>query len=276
MDISKTGKFIAELRRKQGLTQKALADTLGVTDKAVSKWERGLSYPDIAILPGLAEILGVSEGEILRGERHDAGAEPQEVSEAMDYARGEFSRKRKIVVKTAMIAVGLSAAFAIIICAVCDVCTGGGWSLYTSLSIPLGAMVTLGALAGLLKKGGPVLSTLVTLSILIIPYLIAMQIVSHAPVAKIGVPCAMLTLGYLWACYFIGKKFRTRKGIMLGIIFAIAIPTDILINLTIYLLVADPDHEFIWDFVSCAVLAAASACCFLSSKSEYKEDNREK
>ena len=49
MDIYKTGKFIAEKRKEQGLTQKALAEKVGVTDKAISKWERGLSYPDISV-----------------------------------------------------------------------------------------------------------------------------------------------------------------------------------------------------------------------------------
>ena len=276
MDITKTGSFIAELRREQSLTQRKLAEIIGVTDKAVSKWERGLSYPDIVILPKLAEVLGVSEGEILRGERRSENAEPQEVSEAMDYARGEISRNKKTVIRIVMIAVGFLAALAVIICSVCDVgLGGGGWSLYTSLSISLGTAVALGALSGI-EKGSPVRSALESLSVLIIPYLIAMQLVSHAPVAKIGVPCAVLALAYLWASYFISKKFRDRKGTMLGIIFALTIPLDLLINLTVYLLVAEPDHEFIWDVISCVVLAIASACCFLSQKSEYKGGRREK
>ena len=44
MDITKTGSFIAELRREQGLTQRKLAEIIGVTDKAVSKWERGVYF----------------------------------------------------------------------------------------------------------------------------------------------------------------------------------------------------------------------------------------
>lgn len=228
------------------------------------------------ILPKLAEVLGVSEGEILRGERFSTYAEPAEVADAMDYARGEISRNKKTVIRIIMIAVGLLAALAIIICALCDVgLGGGGWSLYTSVSIPFGATVALGALRGI-EKGEPVRRTLVPLSILIIPYLVAMQLVSHAPVAKIGVPCAVLSLAYLWVCYFISKKFSKSKGVMLGIFFALAIPLDLLVNLIVYLLVSEPDHEFIWDAVSCVVLAIASISCILSSKSEYKDIFRRK
>ena len=51
MDARYTGEQIAAARRAKGLTQKQLADALGVTDKAVSKWERGLNYPDIVLFP---------------------------------------------------------------------------------------------------------------------------------------------------------------------------------------------------------------------------------
>ena len=69
MDKEKTGQLITELRKEKGLTQKQLADALNVTDKAVSKWERGLSFPDISMLEPISELLGISIMEILAGER---------------------------------------------------------------------------------------------------------------------------------------------------------------------------------------------------------------
>ena len=72
MDKEKTGQLITELRKEKGMTQKQLAEALNVTDKAVSKWERGLSFPDISMLEPISELLGVSIMEILAGERQDA------------------------------------------------------------------------------------------------------------------------------------------------------------------------------------------------------------
>lgn len=69
MDKERTGQLITELRKEKGLTQKQLADALNVTDKAVSKWERGLSFPDISMLEPIAETLDISIMEILAGEK---------------------------------------------------------------------------------------------------------------------------------------------------------------------------------------------------------------
>ena len=68
------GSFVAVLRREKGWTQKELAERLHVTDKAVSKWERRVSMPDTALLIPLAETLGVSVTELLRGERLESDA----------------------------------------------------------------------------------------------------------------------------------------------------------------------------------------------------------
>ena len=59
------GAIISALRKERGLTQLELAQQMGVTDKAVSKWERNLSFPDVASLPKLAEVLGTSVDELL-------------------------------------------------------------------------------------------------------------------------------------------------------------------------------------------------------------------
>lgn len=68
MDLVKIGKFIAEMRKKQGFTQKELADMLGVSDKTVSKWETGRSMPDNTILLKLCQSLAISVNELLSGE----------------------------------------------------------------------------------------------------------------------------------------------------------------------------------------------------------------
>ena len=63
------GSFLAQLRKEKGMTQKELAACLYVSDKAVSKWERGLSVPDISLLVPLAEQLNVTVAELLQGYR---------------------------------------------------------------------------------------------------------------------------------------------------------------------------------------------------------------
>ncbi len=67
MDAKITGSFIAQLRKQRGLTQKELAEKLEVTDKAISRWETGKGMPETSLLKPLAEILGVSVGELLAG-----------------------------------------------------------------------------------------------------------------------------------------------------------------------------------------------------------------
>lgn len=69
MENNKTGAFIKTLRTEMGITQKELADKLGVTDKAVSRWETGKGLPEVSFLIPLANELGISVNELLTGER---------------------------------------------------------------------------------------------------------------------------------------------------------------------------------------------------------------
>ena len=68
MDQIKIGKFIAERRKSQKLTQAQLAEKLGITDRAVSKWENGRSMPDSSIMLELCELLGINVNDLLNGE----------------------------------------------------------------------------------------------------------------------------------------------------------------------------------------------------------------
>ena len=92
MDTRKTGLFIALLRKQQGLTQAELAEKLGVTDKAVSRWETGRGFPDVGLLEPLAAALGTSVTELLAGEplteAEKADRSDGAVLEALRYAKG--------------------------------------------------------------------------------------------------------------------------------------------------------------------------------------------
>lgn len=69
MDQIKIGKFIASCRKEKNLTQAQLAEKLGITDRAVSKWETGKSMPDSSIMLELCELLSISVNELLKGEK---------------------------------------------------------------------------------------------------------------------------------------------------------------------------------------------------------------
>lgn len=82
MDARNTGVLIAGRRKALGLTQKQLAERLLVSDKAVSKWENGASYPEVTLLPPLAQILGLTVDELLAGVVRGEESPPEDTAEA--------------------------------------------------------------------------------------------------------------------------------------------------------------------------------------------------
>ena len=72
LDLIKIGSFISDMRKEKGLTQKQLAELVGVSDKAVSRWETGKGLPDTSIMPELCKALDININELLSGERLNA------------------------------------------------------------------------------------------------------------------------------------------------------------------------------------------------------------
>lgn len=106
MDQVKVGKYIYEKRKELGLTQKGLADIVGVTDKSVSKWERGDGLPDSSRLPSLCEALKVNINELLAGEDINDEALSQKAEEnLMELMKENENRKsnNKIMVVTGIV-----------------------------------------------------------------------------------------------------------------------------------------------------------------------------
>lgn len=97
MNQIQIGRFIADCRKKSNLTQNKLAEQLGITDRAVSKWETGKSIPDPSIMLELCEILNISVNELLCGKKLDEIEEKKEAQQntlSMIMAKDELENFR--------------------------------------------------------------------------------------------------------------------------------------------------------------------------------------
>ena len=96
MDQEKIGKFILTLRKEKNMTQMELADKLGITDRAISKWENGRGMPDLSLIKPLCEALNISVNELLSGERLDKKEYQDKVEEnilnTIDYTNTKIKK----------------------------------------------------------------------------------------------------------------------------------------------------------------------------------------
>ena len=108
MDQIKTGKFIADERKKKGYTQRQLAEQLGISDKTISKWERGNGFPEISLLLPLCNELDLSVNELLTGERISETEYREKAEENMvNLVKEAQESKKKDWMRIALIAVGI-------------------------------------------------------------------------------------------------------------------------------------------------------------------------
>ena len=108
MDQIKIGRFIAERRKKASLTQMQLAEKLGITDKAISKWERGKAMPDSSIMLELCDILGISVNELLSGEEISMENSNQKNEQLLLEMAKEAQRKDKTIWTSMWVIMGVS------------------------------------------------------------------------------------------------------------------------------------------------------------------------
>lgn len=256
MDENRTGRFIAELRKEKKITQKDLAEQLHITDKAVSKWERGLSYPDITLLTSIAGILGVTTSELLNGQRSETNGSKEvekTVDNALDYA--EKSAKRKIISFRNVFSISFSILLlmGIIVCSICDVAISGTftWSLYPISSILFAWFV----FVPLIKYGSKgIRGSLTVFSILIIPFLcVISKIVDNNLIMLIGIRMALLSIAYLWCVYLIFRKLKERKIIATACSLLLAIPLFIIINVSLAGILSVSSFD-IWDILTFSIM----------------------
>ncbi len=100
MNQEKIGKFILKLRREKNMTQQELADKIGVTDRAISKWENGRGLPDLSLMMPLCKELGITINELISGEqieKEDYQSKLEEnIFKTIDYTNRKFANKNKM------------------------------------------------------------------------------------------------------------------------------------------------------------------------------------
>lgn len=265
IEENRIGQFIAELRKEKSMTQKDLADQLHITDKAVSKWERGLSYPDISLLTPLANILGITTGELLSGQKNDLTAKDMEesVDHALIYA--EKSTAKKIIFFRNILTISFSALLllGILVCAICDVAISGTftWSKYPISSI-LFAWFILVPVIKCGKKG--ILGSLIAISVLILPflYVISRIVGGNNPIMAIGIRTALSSIVYLWCVYLFFKKFTSRKILAAAFSLLLLVPLHLIISISLAGVLSIPVFDA-WDMLSFGMIIISSLTCFL-------------
>ena len=141
MDATKFGAFVAEVRKEHNMTQADLANKIQVTDKAVSRWERGLGFPDINSLEPLAEALGVSVLELMKSERIEesniqCGDAVTIVSDTLKAAELQRQEERKQEVKIILSSLGLITILSIFVLLIDSI----GWSIQNVIFTSFGVV----------------------------------------------------------------------------------------------------------------------------------------
>ncbi len=235
MDNKKIGLLICMLRKEKKLTQKDLAEALGVTDKAVSKWERGLGYPDISLLQPLSSLLDISVNELLTGEKSTTKDEEKDSSAmnsiAFNVVRyssllSNQNRKQKVYYLMSILFI-----VAIFVCSICDAAINKTltWAYY-----PMGGIIIAWSVLTCLLycTKHKWLFSIAVLYITTVPYLFIIQRISTFKgwVIPLGLPLATAGFVYLLCVTLLILNLRINKWYMASIIILLTIALDNVID----------------------------------------------
>jgi len=225
MDNQKFGEIIAKARKDKGMTQKALAEILCVTDKAVSKWERGKGYPEITLLPSLSKTLDISAKDLLCDDVEEEAAAQDEVSDKLvsgviQYSDEISRQKRSRIVFPILSSVLALAAFT---CLLVNYCINQAftWSIYPLASILLCVTVLIPIF---FLKEHRALTALGVLLIALIPYLFVIERMTQAGswVVPLALPAAVLSIGVSAIIVWLFLYTRINRFVVTSIAFLLS------------------------------------------------------
>ncbi len=261
----KTGRFICAMRKEKNLTQKDLAQKLDVTDKAISKWERGLSCPDISLLIPLAKTLDVSTSELLNGEKkEDAQPEHTEsmVEEALQYSNRSTELKFQRFRHVSLIVLSASFLIAMATCIICDFGLTGtlSWSLLVIVTLLFSWAMLLPAFKAKTKI---IRKLLAAASILVVPYLAVLSWLLRLPIVfALGTSISVISVIGIWCIYVVFHMMPGRKLCAAGLSLLLCVPVSIGINHVIPLFTGMQNPTLPENLMNTISLFILAAICF--------------
>jgi len=281
MDNKKIGDYITTLRKNRNLTQKDLANQLGVTDKAVSKWERGAGYPDISLLRPIADLLGTTVNELLEGEASITISEASSnvIVNALEYADHFITSKKSKLGKILATILSISLLIAVCTSVIVNVAVNQqlSWSLIVTASCIFSGCILLPPLV--LKNRGLIYS-LCLLTLLIIPFLAEIELATSGKVTSsgwvwgIGFPVSVTWLAIIWIILFLYKKLKLSIWFNFCICLLFCIPAQIVTNYIIDRFTdsaMDANSRTINTVSSVIFMLAASGICFIIGLNKRKK-----
>ena len=155
MDQIKIGKFIASCRKEQGMTQAVLAEKLGISDRAVSKWETGKSLPDSGIMLELCELLKINVNELLSGERIMVESYDKRAEENLLEMKRQVEEKNRQLLRMEYMIGGPATITALVLCIVAAYAQMPNWLRIGLIAFAFVLLFTVAFIAvGIEQKAG--------------------------------------------------------------------------------------------------------------------------
>lgn len=231
MNQEKIGAFIQALRKEKGWTQKQLADQLDVTDKAISKWERGMGLPDVTLLKPLSDALDINVNELLAGEKEQSSH--PDVSEVVLDIVTYTDKKRSVDWKRKAV-YGIS-SLSIIAIAVCLLVNYAMSQTLTWSIIPVAGVITGWSILMTLMYAGKKrwYLTILTTGILTIGLLYLIQDVTHSSmwVSKVGLRITLLATGFLLIVTYLYTQTSMNKWLVTVMTVVLAVILNMAIDM---------------------------------------------
>lgn len=233
MDASKLGERINQRRKELNLTQKELASKIGVSDRAVSKWETGRGFPDISLMDEIAKALDLEVADLFMDEKTIKGERTMKdlVNDTIDYAKNMQVNYSDKIKRMVLITISTLCFIGILSVGIVNYVIDKEltWGIASTASIILGWLIVV-PLVMKEKKGIKISLLIVSIAIIPFLYILSSSLGLDAYVLSVGWKAALFALAYAWIAYFMFATKRFEYYTIVSILIILATPLSYIIQ----------------------------------------------